>query len=165
VWGASHKVDGCRQHFGRCLPVFSFFAEPGNHSWLVMIAPEYCVPGIVFLHSCLPGEKNVLQPSEVVGYQHPLLIPGEVHLQVMEAEYHRQLSAVRSCVQETVFHGGAGHFSYCDDIRILSEGIFIQFPEKLMNPGAVCIESPAVSLEIILKLSLADEIHHVKPEA
>lgn len=42
------------EHFSRFLMVLMFITEAGNNTWLIMIAPEECLPTTTFLHLCLP---------------------------------------------------------------------------------------------------------------
>ena len=158
-------VDHRAQHLGGLLPVFSFISETGYHPGLIVIAPEYCVPGMVFRHSGLPVEQNFFQLLEVIGNQHPFLISGEIHLQMMEAEHHGQLLSILGSVTEAVFHGGAGHLAYRDNTLVRAEGLFIQLLQIFVNVGSVSVEAAAVALVIILKASLADQVHHIEAEA
>ena len=94
-----------------------------------MVAPEHCVPCIVLSHLGLPVKDDVLKLLEICPVPaHPFLIAHKVYLQVMEAEYHRKLPCIASCIFEAVFHGGAGHLAHCDDPRVSAEGGVIAFP-------------------------------------
>ena len=52
----AQAMDDCTQHLGRLCPVFVFVSKAGDDARLVMVAPEYCVPGVVFAHTSLPRE-------------------------------------------------------------------------------------------------------------
>mgnify|MGYP002529510989 CR=1 FL=1 len=65
---AAHKMDRCRQHLGAFLPVGRVAAKAADRTGLVMVAPEYGIPAVLYLHSLLPGAEEILQLHQVGGH-------------------------------------------------------------------------------------------------
>src|SRR5699024_10197639 len=140
IRSSSETVDHSSQHFCRFLPVLFHISKSGNYPWLVMVAPEYCIPGMMFSHVHLPAKEDFFQLLEIEGNNDPLLISHKVNLQMVEAENHGQFFTVLICILITVFHGGAGHLSHGDDLCVCSESGFVQFPEIFMDIGTIGIK-------------------------
>ena len=60
---------------------------------------------------------------------------------------------------------GGRHLPNGDDIILIQAGLLYHLLQILMDPGAVCIKSAAVSLIVVLKIRrLGDQIDHIKPK-
>ena len=64
---SSEHVDDGSKHFGGFFPVCSFVSEAGYDSWLVVVAPEDCVPCVVLFHSDLPVKEDLFEFSKSAG--------------------------------------------------------------------------------------------------
>ena len=83
----------------------------------------------------------------------------------MEAEYHGQLPCIPSRVLIAVLNGGAGHLTHGHDLCVRAECHVMEFFQIFMDVRAVCIILPPVPGQVILKHTLADQVHHVKAES
>ena len=164
VGRAAHHVDERRQHLGGLFPVVPIVAEAGYGAGLVVIAPEQRVPGAARLHAFLPLAQKVPQGLKIGIHERPFLAALVVHLEVVEREHHLEFFLRRICVAQAVVEGCGRHLSHGHHVG--NAGVSDKLFQVLMDPGAVRIESSAVSDEVVFQyIRLGDQVDHVEAEA